>query len=297
MANNSKKILITGCSGLIGRQLIKTLQQGNNLVVGIDDNRRFEYIPDGIFIRSSVEDFVKTNRNTFDYIYHMAAINGTTNFYQRPNQVLESNITTDLQIFKFAETNPNTKLIYASTSELVSDTETIPTPEETDVFIKDIHNPRWSYRIPKILGENYLTNSNINYVIVRFFNVYSEYSGSGHFLKDQVDKIKSNVFEIIGADETRSFCYVNDAVDALIAVAETANNDIVNIGSEEELTVKDACDILAHHLGKNPNWKYLEGKPGSVKRRQPSLEKLKTYYPEFNPKRFSSVIERIKDKL
>ena len=297
MANDNKKILVTGCSGLIGRIIFKVLQLRYKNVIGIDNNSRFDFYPSGNFIKTTVKDFVKNNKNDFDYIYHMAAVNGTVNFYQRPNHVIENNIETDLEIFKFANQNKKTKLIYASTSELVADSDIFPTPEETDVTIKNIHNPRWSYRIPKILGENYLVNSDINYVIVRFFNVYSENSGSGHFLKDQIDKIKSDIFEIIGADETRSFCYVDDAVDALLAVSETANREIVNIGSTEEIKIIDACNILAHCLGKTPTWKILEGNPGSVKRRNPSIEKLKKYYPSFDPKSFESVIKTIVNQL
>jgi UDP-glucose 4-epimerase len=297
MADNSKKILVTGCSGLIGRELFKQLQEKYTNVIGIDNNSRFNYKPNGTFFKTSIEEFIATTTNTYDYIYHMAAINGTKHFYEKPNRVLRNNVSADLDIFKFAEQNPNTKLIYASTSEVVSDTSRIPTPEETDLVIKDIHNARWSYRIPKILGENYLTNSSINYVIVRFFNVFSEHTGSGHFLKDQVDKIKSNIFEIIGADETRAFCYVSDAVDALIQVSEQANKDIVNIGSNEEITMQDACNILAKHLGKTPIWTYKPGLAGSTKRRNPSTEKLKQYYPKFNPLTFDLAIEKIKTKL
>lgn len=297
MASDSKKILVTGCSGLIGRELFKKLQEKYVYVVGVDNNTRFNYTPTGAFVKSSLEDFFKSSKNNFDYIYHMAAINGTSSFYKNPNLVIENNVKTDLEVFKFTSTNPKTKLIYASTSELVADTINIPTPEETDVTIKDIHNPRWSYRIPKILGENYLVNSNINYVIARFYNVYSEYTGEGHFLKDQIDKIKSDVFEIIGSDETRSFCYVTDAVNALITVGENASRDVINIGSDEELSIKDACDILAKHLGKSPEWKLAKNRLGSVKRRQPCIAKLKKYCPEFNPESFDSVIGKIKDRL
>jgi UDP-glucose 4-epimerase len=297
MAHNSKKILVTGASGLIGRQVFSQLQQQYSHVIGVDNNSRFDHTPKGNFVKAELAQYLASTVNDYDYIYHMAAINGTEHFYKTPSKVLENNTLCDLNVFNFAKSNSNTKLIYASTSEIVAGTDVIPTPEETDVLITDIHNPRWSYRIPKILGENFLVNSNINYVIVRFFNVFSEHCGSGHFLRDQINKIRNNVFEIVGPNETRSFCYVEDAVAALIDVAEKANKDIVNIGSQEEITVKDACDVLAAALGVSPQWTYLDGLQGSVSRRCPDISKLKSYSPTFAPMTFEQTINKIKDKL
>jgi UDP-glucose 4-epimerase len=297
MAYNSKKILVTGAAGLIGRQLFSQLQQQYSNVIGVDNSSRFDYTPKGNFVKAELDQYLASTVNDYDYIYHMAAINGTEHFYKTPSKVLENNTLCDLNVFNFAKSNSKTKLIYASTSEVVAGTDVIPTPEETDVLITDIHNPRWSYRIPKILGENFLVNSDINYVIVRFFNVFSEHCGSGHFLRDQINKIRNNVFEIVGANETRSFCYVEEAVTALIDVAEKANKDIVNIGSQEEITVKDACDVLAAALGVSPQWSYLDGLQGSVSRRCPDISKLKSYSPTFSPMTFEQTINKIKDKL
>lgn len=299
MADNSKKILVTGAAGLIGRELFFQLQRLGLNVVGIDNCSRFPaYKPDGTFIRSDIEDFLNSSKNDFDIIYHMAAINGTKFFYDVPNKVLKNNVNLDLSVFSYVEQNTKCKLVYASSSEVVADTENFPTDEETDVLIKDIHNPRWSYRLPKILAENYLTNSKIDYMIVRFFNVFSEHSGQGHFVKDIVSKIKNKQFELIGADETRSFCYVADAVDGLIQISNIDHRGVVNIGSDEEITVLEAANIIARSLNVlDIDWKHLPSRQGSVQRRRPDLSTLKNLYPKFNPLSFNETIKRIKDKL
>jgi nucleoside-diphosphate-sugar epimerase len=175
-----------------------------------------------------------------EYIYHYSAINGTTNFYKMPNKVLENNFVSDINVFNFAKKCANLKrFVYASSSEIVADDPVSPVTENADVFIKDIHNARWSYRLAKITSENFLANSELPYIMLRYFNVYGENSKQGHFLGDQIDKIKNGVFSVIGSHETRSFCHVSDAISASIYVAENANRVLVNIGNDREISIGD----------------------------------------------------------
>jgi len=296
----AKKVLITGCSGLIGRELSKQLVEMDYYTVGVDNETRFKnFQPSGLdeYYQMGIEEFVNAFTNNFDYIYHFAAINGTKSFYTNPTHVLLNNTKIDIAMFDFASSNLDCKFIYASSSEVVSGTTNYPTAEELDLYIKDVTNPRWSYRLPKVMTENLLFNSNINFVIFRYFNVYSEHSGKGHFVKDIIDKIKNQDFNLISPNETRSFCYVKDAVSATIQCAEIVQNDIINIGSDEEITIKTATDILSHALGYKGDWNELPSMQGSTKRRQPDLKKLKKYVPNYTPEKFSTVIEKIKDKL
>jgi nucleoside-diphosphate-sugar epimerase len=295
MASNRKKILITGASGLIGRELCNQLSSIHE-VVAVDNNQRFQnYSPEGcVYVKSNLIEYLSQAYNNFDIIYHLAATNGTTHFYSQPNDVLRNNTTLDLSMFAFAETNPSCKLIYASSSEVVAGTTVFPTPEISDINISNIHNARWSYMLPKVLAENYLFNSQLDFLIVRFFNVFSEHTGSGHFVRDIVDKIKSKNFELIGANETRSFCYVQDAVSALIAISNVSKQ-VVNIGSDEEIKIIDAANIIANSLGEQDIiWNTKPGLAGSAKNRQPDITKLKRLLPTFSPKPFYDVINSIK---
>lgn len=295
MASDRKKILITGASGLIGREMCNQLSSLHD-ITAVDNNQRFaEYRPIGCnYIQSDLTTYLETAINNFDIVYHLAATNGTSHFYSDPNAVLRNNVTLDLGVFKFVESNSNCKLIYASSSEVVAGTDIFPTPEIRDISINNIHNPRWSYMLPKVLAENYLFNSNIDFLIVRFFNVFSEHTGVGHFVKDIADKIRCNNFELIGADETRSFCYVSDAVDAVINISQ-ATRQVVNVGSDEELKIIDAANIIADSLGKhNICWTIKPGLLGSAKNRRPDITELKRLLPTFSPKPFKEVLSSIK---
>lgn len=286
-----KRVLVTGASGLIGRELCKQLSI-NNYVVAVDNGFRYDYAPHcDEFINNDVAAFLAKEEPNYDYVFHMGNINGTKYFYDIPNELIQSNIETDFAVFNFVEQNPNCKLIYGSSSEIVAGTNIFPTPEQTDITINDIHNPRWSYRLGKIVGENYLVNSSIDYLIVRFFNVFGPASGSGHFVRDIIDKISQEDYTLIGADETRSFCRVEDAVDAITSICDIASRDIVNIGSNEEITVLEAAEIIAENKGITPTWKFAPGNKGSVTRRKPDISQLLKYYPSFSPRKFKDAVK------
>jgi len=295
------KILITGASGLLGTEFCRQLKEAGNEVWAVDNHSRSSTIPDcdqwykmDLF---NADSFVGLSQlpQDFDYIYHYGAINGTTNFYKMPNKVLENNFVCDLNVFNFAAKCKNLiRLVYASSSEVVADDPTSPVPEHSDVFIKDIHNARWSYRLAKITSENYLANSEIPYVMLRYFNVYGENSKQGHFLGDQINKIKNGIFSVIGSHETRSFCHVSDAIRASIYVAENCNRELVNIGNDREITIGDAVRIIATELG-HPDavFEELPSMSGSVTNRRPDISKLRTIMTKYAPLSFEEGIRQI----
>ena len=292
------KILVTGASGLLGTEFCRQLKEAGHIIYAVDNHSRSTTIPAcDEWYRidlNSVDDLNQLPRD-FDYIYHYGAINGTTNFYKMPNKVLANNFVCDLNIFKFAAECTNLKrLVYASSSEIVADDPTSPVPENADVFIKDIHNARWSYRLAKITSENYLANSDLPYVMLRYFNVYGENSKQGHFLGDQINKIKNGIFSVIGAQETRSFCHVEDAIQASIYVAENVNRELVNIGNDREISIGDAVRVIANEFGhKNPVFEQLPSMPGSVANRRPDISKLRSLMPNYEPMSFEKGIKKI----
>lgn len=288
-----QKILVTGAAGLIGAEVYKKLFSLNYNVTGVDNLSRPGSRIQGEIINCNLLDFYNNYKNSFDIIFHFAAINGTENFYSNPNMVTENNIELDLATFKFAKKN-NSKIIYASSSEVVAGTIELPTQEETDVFIENIHNSRWSYRLTKIVSENYLVNSNLNYLIVRFFNVFGADSRQGHFVFDIIDKIKRNDRKLTGARETRSFCYIDDAVKSLLEIFDKEQNKVLNIGNDEEISIKEAADIISEILfHKKVEWELIDSRPGSTSRRCPNIDKLRQAIPDYDPDNFSSSIEKM----
>jgi nucleoside-diphosphate-sugar epimerase len=292
------KILVTGASGLLGTEFCTQLKDADNYVWAIDNHSRSSTIPPcDVWVSQDLNDprTFETLPTDFDYIYHYGAINGTTNFYKYPNKVLTNNFICDINVFNFASQCEKLKnLVYASSSEIVADDPASPVPENADVLIKNIHNPRWSYRLAKITSENFLTNSNLPWLILRYFNVYGKNSKQGHFLGDQINKIQNGTFSVIGANETRSFCYVSDAISASIHVAQTVSKEVINIGNDAEVRIGDAVKIIAKHLGyPDAVFEELPSVQGSVANRRPDISKLRKYMPSYNPISFDEGVEKI----
>jgi len=297
------KILVTGASGLLGTEICRQLKQEEGMEVwAVDNHSRSTTVPDcDKFLELDLTNGANFEQlpKDFDYIYHYAAINGTKNFYERPNQVMWTNMCTDFNMFEFAILCGDRlkKFVYASSSEVVSEDPQTPVKENTDISIRDIHNARWSYRLPKVCSENFLTNSKIPYVMFRYFNVYGDNSKAGHFLADQIAKIKSGVFECVGPEETRSFCHVEDAVRATIHASRAVTNELLNIGNDREITIMEAAQTIARCMGHtDPVWITTAGKAGSTPNRRPDITKLKNILKDYRPRTFEQGVQEIIDK-
>ena len=293
------KILVTGASGLLGTEICRQLKQNPDAEVwAMDNHSRSNTIPPCDFwiktdlLKDTAFDGISRD---FDQIYHYAAINGTKNFYERPTEVLTNNFVSDVNVFRFAESCKNLqKLIYASSSEIVSDDPVSPTPEHTDIVIRNIHNARWSYRLAKITSENYLANSELPWVICRYFNIYGEDSKAGHFIADQMSKIESGIFEVTGSNETRSFCYVEDGIAATIYCANHVCKEVINIGNDAEISIAQAADVIAEAMGyPNATWVTKPGLPGSTVTRRPDIAKLRSIWPGYQPRSFAEGMKKI----
>jgi nucleoside-diphosphate-sugar epimerase len=209
-----------------------------------------------------------------------------------------TNMVTDFNMFEFASMCDKNlqKFVYASSSEVVSDDPQTPVKENLDITIKGIHNARWSYRLPKVCSENFLSNSPLKYVIFRYFNVYGAGSKAGHFLADQITKIKSGVFEVVGPEETRSFCHVEDAVRATIHMSRAVENTVINIGNDREITIMEAAQTVARALGHtDPVWITTPGKAGSTPNRRPDISKLRGVLRDYRPRSFEQGVQEIID--
>jgi len=261
------RIVLTGHKGFIGQHYLKHINDKHD-VTTYD-------LADGQDLKdSSVVDAMPD----CDVVVHMAATNGTRLFYETPTEVTMNNTLPTLNIVNRYKDTP-TKIVFTSTCEIFNGAidkglYNVPTDEQVPVMFDDITNARWSYSIPKALGENLISNLSTHWLILRYFNIYGP-GQKDHFISEFVDRAKQGDYYIKGND-TRSFCYVDDAVSMTHDLVMNANDRIVNVGKQEESSIEDVAKCILDIMGVDPTLLEIRDGPiGSAKRRCPDTKQVK----------------------
>jgi len=116
--------------------------------------------------------------------------------------------------------------------------------------------------------------------VIRYHNIYGPRMGTKHVIPEFILRMpaRENPFRIYGGQETRAFCYVDDAVRATILVADApaCAGEIVHIGNpREEVTIEALAELVMEQFGEQVEIKECGGRSGSVSRRCPDTSKLK----------------------
>jgi len=273
------KIIVTGHKGFIGSHYYNYVKETSEV---------FPYDQKDGNIKNLRYSGVTSSMPDCDVVVHLAATNGTRLFYEQPTDVLINNTLPTINLIeRYRDTN--TKFVFASTCEIFNGAidegyYPVPTDEQVPVVFNDITNPRWSYSIPKALGENLVANSGLEYLIIRYFNVY----GPGqidHFINEFVERCKAGEYYIKG-DDTRSFCYVDDAVKMTDMLVRNHSNKTVNVGRQDEVKISVVAKLIMGIMGINPDKLEVRSGPiGSAKRRCPdtTLVRTLTEFTDYTP--------------
>lgn len=293
------KILVTGAAGFVGYFLAKELSKDSSNTVycvdsfvrGEDDDLYRALCARSNVVRIdadlSIRGDVDALPDDIDIVYHLAALNGTQNFYERPFDVLKfCTLPTIYLLERYASSNLN-RFVFAGTSEAYASTVTqfgweVPTAEDVPLSISSPENVRWSYGGSKIHGEIAVHcaahQHGIPFSIIRYHNIYGPRMGDKHVIPDFLMRARNNVFELYGYEDTRAFMYVDDAVAATISVAnsDACKNDTVNIGSEQEVKILELAERIMKLAKLEGDITLHPSPPGSVRRRAPNTGKLRS---------------------
>lgn len=292
------RVVVTGGGGFIGAYLVKRLVRDGWDVAVVDtmvrgDAGRIAEVAENVELFSvDVRDEQALERAFAgaEVVMHLAAINGTENFYKRPELVLDVGLRGALAVVNAGRRAGVPDLVVASTAEVYQTPAVVPTPETVALTLPNSLNPRYSYGGSKIASEliafNYAQEHYRKVQVFRPHNVYGPDMGWKHvipqFITRAIDGQAAHPagavpFEIQGDGvETRAFCFVDDIVDGVLTMyANGGHREIYHIGNDEEVTIIDLAGRVGKALGVELDVRPGESAVGGTPRRCPNITKMR----------------------
>ncbi len=285
-----KKILITGGTGFIGSAISNFFCNKGYKITILDNNSRGNLRR--ININKNKINFIKGDITKYkdvfnaakgkNYIFHLAAVNGTKFFYEKPDEVLDVACKGIINVIDASKKLKIKNIFLVSSSEVYHLPNKIPTDEMEPIKIPNILNPRYSYAGGKILTE-LLGINNAKFfekmIIIRPHNVYGNDMGYEHVIPELIEKVKKSKgsIKIKGSGlQTRSFIYIKDFVDAFYLIFKKGKHlNIYNIGTQEQLKILDLVKIIIKICKKKLKIKKGKIAIGGTQHRTPNISKIK----------------------
>jgi GDP-L-fucose synthase len=288
------KILITGCSGLLGTYLIKTFFRGFDCkIIGVD------MVPPKLSLNQDefiFEQMDLTEDGRVEYLFKMYKPDLVINAFgikgspirakESPVDFLYPSLKINTEIINQCAKR-DTWLIFVSSVGVYSPAEKFV---ESDVWktLPSEHDwfPSWSKRIGEILLESYKVQYKYDkWSIIRPANIYGDYddfSGNGTVISSTIKKIyEANDGDTIDCwgdgSPIRDFVYGGDVAEAILKMYNDRIKDVVNFGSGEEITIKTMVENLVEISGKDLKISWDPTKPNGDLRRQMDVTKQKEY--------------------
>lgn len=289
--------LVTGGTGFIGAALVRALVSRGDQVRSLDDGSRgaVRRLGDAAreveLVNGDIRDGAAVNGATrgIDRVIHLAYVNGTEHFYQRPELVLEVAVKGIVNVIDACVSSGVGELVLASSSEVYQSPPRVPTDESAPLSVPDPHNPRYSYGGGKIISElmalNYGRRHIRRVLVFRPHNVYGPDMGWEHVIPQLALRVRDQAQASAGpldlriqgtGAETRAFVHIDDLVAGVLRVLDAGEHlGIYHVGSTEEVTIAD----LARRIGLcfSREVRVIPGdlREGSTARRCPDISKLR----------------------
>jgi len=299
-----KEVLVLGGGGFIGRNIVNFLvNRGDCNVTAADikEGSNWREIANNEGVRdrfkavnadfTNISAFDDLNQN-FDEVYMLAAVVGVNRTLKFPQDVIRINTLLTMNTLDWISRNPIKRLLFSSSSENYAGTTDlfsteIPTAEDIPLCIGDVKHPRWTYAMTKMHGESAFIHSaeayNYECTIVRYQNIIGPEMGFGHAIPHIVERFvkgEKSPFKIYGHDQTRAFCYIDDAVMGTVAAMESdqAVGEIYHIGKQDEINMETLTSYIGELLNYPGEYVAAMTYPGSVARRSPNIDKAKSHF-------------------
>jgi UDP-glucose 4-epimerase len=292
--------LITGGAGFIGSHLAERLLASGDSVIIIDNLstgslRNIEALrrdPRLQFVKGDIRDstLVQLLTSRCDVVFHLAAAVGVQLIADAPVHTIETNIA-GTEVVLEAANKFGRKILLASSSEVYGKSEKVPFREDDDFVLGSTAFSRWAYAcskaIDEFLAQAFHQQYGLGVVVARFFNTIGprQTGRYGMVVPRFVQwALKNEPIQIYGTGtQTRCFCYVQDLIDAVIALmqCDEAAGKVFNVGSSEEISMEALADKVIQLTGSSSAKQFVPyvtayGRPiEDMMRRVPSTERIK----------------------
>lgn len=260
-----KKVLVTGADGFIGSHLTEELvRQGYNVRAFVYYNSFnswgwLDHSPRQI--RDQIEVFagdirdphgVKEAMKGCDIVFHLAALIAIPYSYHSPDTYIDTNVKGTLNVVQAARELGIQKVVHTSTSEVYGTAQYVPIDEK-----HPLHGQS-PYSASKIgadqIAMSFYYSFETPVAIIRPFNTYGPRQSARAVIPTIITQLASGATKIkLGSIEpTRDFNYIKDTVAGFIAVAnsEHSTGQVINIGSNYEISIGDTARLIAELMGK-----------------------------------------------
>ena len=260
------KVGVTGADGFIGSHLINELSKNNDI--------EYTNFNGDLLIIEDIKLFFQNNPN-LDSIIHLAGI-----FSDNVDELMRINVQATLNLLEEMHKNNVKKIIFSSTGAVYGE------PIGAESFEDDPRNPNTLYGLSKMYAEDAIfyfnNNYGINYVILRFPNVYGEGNNKGviyNFVRGIKEESKITVFG--NGKQSRNFLHVDDAVCSLIKAISYHNTDVFNISNPKRVAISKLIELLHLKYG-NFNVEYKVKNTNTLQNLVLNVEKAKLHL-KFEP--------------
>jgi dTDP-glucose 4,6-dehydratase len=282
------RAVITGAAGFIGSYLSETLLNRGWSVVGIDnlltgsvDNIAHLSTKEFTFVKHNVTNYINVD-GPVDLVLHWASPASPIDYLELPIPTLKVGALGTHNALGLAKAK-NARFVLASTSEVYGDPLEHPQKETYWGNVNPV-GPRGVYdeakRFAEAITMAYHRYHGLDTKIVRIFNTY----GPRMRLNDgravpafMSQALRGEDVTIFGTGtQTRSFCYVTDLVDGILRLAESKENDPVNIGNPHEMTIEEIARTIIRMAESTSQIVYRSLPEDDPKVRQPDITRART---------------------